>query len=182
MKKRSTMFKPLLMAVAVTACSESNTPIAPEAPQAAVIGAEIGALKRNSSQPVDLVATATIGEKGGRVSVGGVTLDVPRGALSDDTEITLTVPAGDYLQAQFAPHGLTFSKPAELTFNLAGTAAGGVPSLARSLAGVYFLDSLDDGLATALEVLPTRLNGVNLSFNISHFSGYCVSEGRCDCF
>lgn len=184
MKKRSTMFRTMLTAVAVTACGDQSAPIAPvDGPEASLVpGTEIAALKRSTSQPTDLVATATIGRKGGTIAVGGAVLRVPAGALSEDTEITMTVPAGDYLQVQFAPHGLTFTSSATLQLSLRGTAAEGDAGLLSNLVGAYFLDSLDDGLATVLELRPVSITGTTLRMPIDHFSGYCVADGKeCIC-
>ncbi len=61
---------------------------------------------------------------GGFVELNGFRVDIPAGALTEDTVITLdlpaTLPAANYVVADFGPHGLTFSRPVKLEFSLAG--------------------------------------------------------------
>ena len=177
--------KTLLMAVAVTACSEGSDLVAP-APQGGLVSSTgVAAVQAFSPRASDVTVTQTIGANGGTISGGGVTLSIPAGALSADTEISMTVPAGKFLEVQFAPHGLQFSQPATLSFGLAGTAAANA-RVAGSLAGMYFDGDLASGNFRALETFDVRVKGATLSYDISHFSGYCVVSGmdaddRCRC-
>lgn len=185
---RKSFVKSLLMAVAVTACSEASNPIAPEAaPQAGLISEALGntvgrVLELGSPRRADQTATATIGAAGGTLSAGGVTLTIPAGALAADEEITMTVPRGRFMEVEFAPHGLQFSQPATLSFDLRG--ANVSAATGRGLGGVYFEGSLANGQFRTLDTFDVRVRSGVLSFEIDHFSGYCVVTGmdnRCEC-
>ena len=69
-------------------------------------------------------------DSGGVVELGGVRLEVPPGALAQDTTITLDLPSDPtralYLVADFGPDGLQFSKPATIRFDLSGVDLVGV--------------------------------------------------------
>ena len=183
---RKSFVKTLLMAVAVTACSEGSDLVAP-APQGGLVSSTgVAAVQAFSPRASDVTVTQTVGVNGGTISGGGVTLSIPAGALSADTKISMTVPAGKFLEVQFAPHGLQFSQPATLSFGLAGTAAAANARLAASLTGVYFDGDLASGNFRALETFDVSVKGTTLSYQISHFSGYCVVSGmdaddRCRC-
>jgi hypothetical protein len=67
-----------------------------------------------SPQPY-AVTTRTIGPKGGKISVGTHRLDIPKGALSGDVEITAEQVSGSTNSVRFSPEGLHFDKKAQLT-------------------------------------------------------------------
>jgi len=79
-----------------------------------------------SDSEVETASTsATIDANGGSLSLEMVTVDIPAGALTDATEITLTV-AGDSGDAdaltpifELEPHGQVFAEPVTLTFDVA---------------------------------------------------------------
>jgi len=78
--------------------------------------------------------TTVIGSAGGKIAMaGGASLDIPAGALANDTAITIaqssaTSPAGALSPVyEFGPDGTTFSKPATVTLPVPqGTNAGSV--------------------------------------------------------
>ena len=180
---RNRVVKALLMAVAVTACSETGDPTA-ATPQNGLFNVAGAALQTFSPRASDATATRTIGPAGGTLDAGGVSLSIPAGALREDTEITMTVPAGRFLEVDFAPHGLQFDRPATLSFSLAGSAAALNARSAGGLAGAYFDGDLATGSFRTLETLNVRVRGTVLSYEIEHFSGYCVVSGmnsQCDC-
>lgn len=67
-------------------------------------------------------ASATIGGEGGRIEVLGLTLEVPEGALQEDTLVTVTrtelaAPGSGYTPLyRFDPEGLVFDLPASVSF------------------------------------------------------------------
>lgn len=82
--------------------------------------------KETEEEQGDLITRQTIGPMGGRLSGGGVTLEVPAFALTADTEFELRtstrdLSARDFLQdgGAFAigPEGLILRQPAELSFS-----------------------------------------------------------------
>lgn len=109
------IFAPFLLA----ACSESG----PTAP------APVALLHRSPTSGAQLAlcptewtssATARIGPDGGSVTVAGHRIDIPAGAVTRPTRITLRVPAGDALRVEItagaAPH-YTFLAPARVTIS-----------------------------------------------------------------
>lgn len=164
------------MAIAVTAaCADAPTAVAPTDSDAKIgVSGEasfvVGPLSTSSSR-----AVATIGAAGGTITAGGVTLSVPEGALTKDVTITVEVPVGMPLLAEFAPHGLQFAKPATVSFGL-----GGVDTEGLELEGAYFTGFTVTGEIEVEETFELEIEDGIASFDISHFSGYCVVGNRCD--
>jgi hypothetical protein len=90
--------------------------------------------------------------QGGYVELNGFRVDIPAGALAQDTRVTIDLPSdgllGQHLLAEFGPHGTQFSQPVTLTFPLAGVSLNGGPievarwegSAWRSLGGTVTAD------------------------------------------
>jgi hypothetical protein len=139
-------------------------------------------LLRTKPLPVPITVSKTIDSRGGTLSIpaAGVTVVVPRGALSEPTVITMTARAGSLVAYDFAPHGITFAKP--LVFNqlLRGTNATILSAPFLKLA--YYSDPSLLGATTAL--VSELITGVGslltgtFTAPIKHFSGYLVACGR----
>lgn len=119
-----------------------------------------------------------------RNSETGLTIVIPKGALSSNVTITVTAPAGQPVAYQFEPHGLRFAKQVQLRQDLSLTDLTAVLDL-NQLAGAYYAsDTLQydpsTGLAHVDELEPTSVDLLNLSttIKIQHFSGYVVAYGR----
>lgn len=123
----------------------------------------------------DISASQKIGPKGGTLTAAEVTVTIPRGALSTDTQITMLTLQGDKLYVLFWPHGLKFEKPATLSFDVGATSAKG--ALASELAGVYF-ENLFEVVPGALEKFAVSRFGNVVSFEINHFSYYGMYQKR----
>lgn len=132
-------------------------------------------------------ATAVIGPEGGRLEIAdaGVALVVPPSALDRPVELTLRALAGEAVAFEFAPHGLTFARPAEVHVRAEGTPAatllGGAASRTGGSAlagfmGVYFEGDPALGVEP-LETLETYLRDDAIVFEIDHFSGYACASG-----
>jgi len=111
--------------------------------------------------------TQTIGPAGGALVVGGQTLSVPPGALSDSVSITAVAPSDTLNRVVFQPEGLTFQQPASLTMSYANcsaiTAAKRIAYLNASGSILEYLPSVDDPSAQAVTA------------NLSHFSDYAIA-------
>lgn len=110
-------------------------------------------------QSTTTTTTRISADKGGQVtdSAGTVTLDIPAGALSEDTDITLAVSAATSATVSsvydFGPDGLTFLKPATLTIKVDASAVGDKEVAVAIEEGGKFVplsgSSYADGVATA---------------------------------
>jgi hypothetical protein len=59
-------------------------------------------------------------DHGGMVSYDRFTLRFPKGALTDDTYITIRNPGDGYLDCELEPHGIQFLQPVQLEMDLSG--------------------------------------------------------------
>ncbi|MEP7347057.1 MAG: hypothetical protein ABI877_17440, partial [Gemmatimonadaceae bacterium] len=100
---------------------------------------------------------------------------VPPGAVDSNVVFTVTAMAGSSVAYEFAPHGLTFKQPLQFRQNALRTLW--LPGL--RVGGGYFKDASQVDTkgkkGVVDETLPVTLNGLWLTFDIWHFSGYLVS-------
>jgi hypothetical protein len=156
---------------AAIACADNSAPTAPGATSAPAVNFARGKDPKKQQvavckQQKEAWATAQIGSRGGRVSVGGTTLTVPPGALRTTIAITAHVLPTTSARIQFLPEGLQFAVPATLSIPYAKceTPLFGV--------GVVYVQA-----DTVTEVEPSTNHPV-LKFvtaQISHFSSYAVA-------
>jgi hypothetical protein len=128
-------------------------------------------LGRDEPLEQDEVVIRTIGRDGGTIRLpnAGLTVTIPRGALSSDTRITVRAPAGDLLGYEFAPHGLQFNKPVTLTQEVTSQ------QVANGLEAIYFDGNLQPTVEV-LEVLPVSTLRATATWRIEHFSGYAMRQ------
>lgn len=192
LKRAVTMMSTAVAIGAFAGCASQDV-VAPVAPtvQAAdgLLGGVIGLVKnlltpvtgllRSTPLAVPVTRSITVDRNGGvlRVPETGLTVTIPRNAVSARVTITVTAVPGNVVAYEFAPHGLQFAVPLVFSQDLSGT--GGNTS---GLMGGYFkaLDQLNltTGRALVDEELAARIVGGAVQFDISHFSGYMVSTGR----
>ena len=148
-------------------------------------------LKRLTPLDSDISVSALIGPEGGsiKINAAGGKIDIPAGALSAPTTITMTALAGPNVAYEFQPHGLTFAQPVKIQQDLRTTWASVYPQLLGMAHGGYYdrtLDStfIDPGKLFAVvkehELGYLESNATQLKFYIGHFSGYLVTCGRAD--
>lgn len=174
----------LVLAALSVSCGDGAAPLTGPTPEieeavlyrvmkfSAATAPEVQAVRLDARRPAQS-ATARIDGKGGKISVGAVTLVIPQNALSSAVDITVTLPEHDYAVLDLQPHGLTFAKPIEITYGIAGTDAAGRSE--SELAGVYTETELVDGTAWALEVTEPKLTGEYVTFHTTHFSTYLLA-------
>jgi hypothetical protein len=175
----------VLASVAIVACasdSPSHT-AAPRTKSPDLLSGLIGmqGVQRTTPLASPITVTAVIGQLGGTLSIpaAGVTVTVPYGALSANTEITMTARAGALVAYDFSPHGITFAKPLVFRQSLKGTTASLLQAPLLKL-GYYE----DPSLLTETEGFVSQLldGAVNLltwtfTSTIPHFSGYMIGLG-----
>jgi hypothetical protein len=180
---------PLLVAAGVSCSSNEPTAAGPAAPDASRSGllSGLAGLPVVSSLPIipstlyaldggllscrveqTSTASAVIGPKGGRLSVGKHWIDFPANAVSVPTRITATAPAGSVVLVDFQPHGLVFNRRPVLWLDYSNCA---LP--AGSSAQVVYTDGLLDILERLLS-LDDQKHGVVYA-GLGHFSGYAVA-------
>ncbi|MDF1503863.1 hypothetical protein [Roseisolibacter sp. H3M3-2] len=196
----SARIRPLILAAAgaallstMVACAESPlAPVAPEAPapaaapQRGLVSGTVQTLTnvaglRWTAPATRASATKVIGAGGGTLTVGGLTMIVPRGAVAGSTTFTVTRLPGSVVAYDFQPHGIRFAQPVTLRVATLGTGIGLLPTL-TGVQGAHFVDeaSLNQaaGRAAVTELRPARVDLLGVTFDVTHFSGWMVSTGR----
>ncbi|MCC6772443.1 MAG: hypothetical protein IT360_14710 [Gemmatimonadaceae bacterium] len=114
------------------------------------------------------LAAGVIGPAGGTLWVGPHKLVIPANALSQYQLIIATVPMGSLVRVQFAPHGLTFSQPAQLTMSYSHCAPPGNAQFRVAYVG--------SGM-NILELPPSIDNrpASKVTGQIDHFSSYMIA-------
>lgn len=124
-------------------------------------------------EPGDKTSKAISAAEGGEVTLGGVTLAIPGGALADDTTVTVEVldkadqPGASEIVADvfdFGPDGTEFSKPVTLEFDVGDLK---VPSGKEAV--IAFLDGNE---WTTLE--DSELAGGKITASTTHFTPFTV--------
>jgi hypothetical protein len=178
-------------AVLSTALACADAPSAPASAEPAATprlelvstGVTATVLGRTLPLPYAHKAVAIIGSAGGTFSLpsAGLTVVVPPGAVSAPTTFTVSAPAGTGVWYEFGPHGARFAVPLTIRQDLRGTNV--LALLNPRLEAAYFTDgsaNYSAGIAKVKEFLPVAFNSTRteLSFRVSHFSGYMVATGR----
>lgn len=125
----------------------------------------------------------TLGQEGGEVVAGNVTLNFPAGAVPKKTEVTVTILDADAVDdlpatsddvklagfpAKFTPHGLTFEQPVDVAVGFDPQGSTDTPLVAMKL---------DNDQDTTWEVVPgAKFENGEASFQITGFSFYAVFE------
>jgi hypothetical protein len=185
----------VLSAVALTSCGNEHptAPLrleqaaAPESPSSDLLGSltsllSVNGLQRTTALSAPITVSKSIGTDGGTLAIpaAGVTVVIPKGALTKTTTVTMTARAGTLVAYDFAPHGIVFAKPLVFKQSLKGTNASLLNALSLRL-GYY----ADESLLTKTGALVTELLGgvvdtLSWTFTSSiwHFSGYVMTCGR----
>ena len=160
----------VVSAVVAAACAE---PAAPER-RAASLSTSTSQSLVACENATERTAAATITSLGGTVTVQGVTVDVPPGAVLAPTEITVRVPAGRFLLADIDATGFEhfrFESPITVSMDYAGCPPGQIGQGALS---VWYVG--DDG--AMLERMPTLDDRARkrVTFLTGHLSGYAIAN------
>jgi hypothetical protein len=124
----------------------------------------------DDTTPTETTVEVTIGAAGGTLTLGELTLEVPPGALAEDTVLTAVPlasppdPQGVVSAWDLGPDGLVFLVPATL-------GADGAPAPATDERATV---SWYDVVAGAWVDLPTTDTGAGLSAPVAHFTDFAV--------
>lgn len=185
-----------LGALAVASCGTEHltAPAAPQVQQPAPAASSndllgtvaslvtMNGLQRTRALPAPITVAKSVGPEGGTLAIpeAGVTVTIPRGALTAATKITMTARAGTLVAYDFAPHGITFAKPLVFSQSLRGTNATilNAPLLRLGYYQDASLLTRTGGIVS--ELLGGVVNALSWTFTskIPHFSGYILTCGR----
>ena len=183
----------LVAAAIVAACAGDQAFVAPRlgdgAPPLGVVtnpsGAPVLPIHRAVPLTQDRSWSFDVGPAGTVVRDGptGLTIEVPAGAVSESTHITVIALKGAPLAYRFEPHGLQFPVPIHLVQSLRGlNVRSGVLGIPPLFGGYFADDSLSTdsatGVARVLEVLPVLIDVKDHAaiLDVHHFSGYTVAS------
>jgi hypothetical protein len=137
---------------------------------------------------VEQTASAVIGPDGGTLSLPGsdFTMNIPSGALSARTTITVVAKGGSHVAYEMLPHGLRFLKPVTAAQGLQNTAiygtdAGNAIRTAYLPEGSDAIDADDSASPSELEAATTYYGVERVAethvWIINHFSRYILVSG-----
>src|ERR1700681_1520740 len=142
-----------------------------------------------SHSKVDQTVSAVVGPDGATLSlpVADFSINIPAGALSPPTAITIVSRAGSYVVYDMLPHGLRFAVPVTAVQGLR-TVAGYGTSASNSVRSAYLSQANEqvafDGSVSPveLEAATTYYYGVQSvaethSWIVNHFSRYILISG-----
>lgn len=142
-----------------------------------------------SHSKVDQTVSAVVGPDGATLSLPGAdfSMNIPAGALSAPTTITIVSRAGSYVVYDMLPHGLRFAVPVTAVQGLS-TVAGYGTSASNSVRSAYLSQANEqvafDGSVSPveLEAATTYYYGVQPvaethSWIVNHFSRYILISG-----
>jgi hypothetical protein len=160
-------------AIVLGACSDERVSAPVSRFASSIEEKEVNVVQRATANPGGS-ATQIIGPSGGSISVAGVTITLQAGAVTEPTAITVNVPAGRDVAAEFLPHGLTFKKPVSISFNLEGTLAENATAN-DAFGATYSVGVPQNGRARAIEPFMLVVKNKTGTLQTTHFSTYEVS-------
>jgi len=119
--------------------------------------------------------SAVVDALGGLVSAGGTTISIPAGALLGPTNVTVTVPASNYMEVDISVEGVDhflFELPVAVTVSYARCARF------RTFFGVVTAWHIDSETKALLEAMPSVDNKLarSVTFITGHLSGYALAN------
>ena len=120
-------------------------------------------------------ASALVTTLGGTVTAGGVSIAIPAGALLQDANVTVTVPASKYVEADISVEGsehFIFELPVVVTLSYARCTRSNIDL--RPLSAWY----IDSETKALLEKMPSLDNKLlrTVTFTTGHLSGYAIAN------
>ena len=120
-------------------------------------------------------ASALVTTAGGTVAAGGVSIAIPAGALLQDANVTVSVPASKYLEADISVEGsehFIFELPVVVTMSYARCTRSNIDL--RPLSAWY----IDSDTKALLEKMPSADDKLSrtVTFTTGHLSGYAIAN------
>jgi hypothetical protein len=106
----------VLAAMLFVGCSQTPTGSVDDGPK--VLARASRQASNVAASPVNLYADTVISaEHGGRLTLLDVTLEIPAGAVPNDTLFSITIPDDEVFYNEFGTDGLVFDKPVRVTMS-----------------------------------------------------------------
>jgi hypothetical protein len=120
--------------------------------------------------------TALIGIDGGTISIGGMSVLFPAGALLGPTNVTLTVPASRYVEIDIQTDGPNqfLDELLRPTVTISYARCGFRLDLLFRLVSAWYIDSATKALLEKQISIDNKLTRT-VTFRPSHFSGYAIA-------
>jgi hypothetical protein len=176
-----TVFASALLVVAVS-CSDSPTAPTPVTKTAADSSSKLLGISLFGSSPKLLYCpsnetestSAIIGSLGGTLSLLGTSVSIPGGALLGDTEVDLTIPAGQYMEVDLSVNNgqhITFLQPVVVTIDY--SRCNRWDTLFKLLS-VWNIDQDTKALLENMGGVDNKLTQ-QITFVTPHFSGFAIA-------
>jgi hypothetical protein len=184
-------------AIVLLACGDYSRSTSPALSQAKLVavrssfslvesGAKARAVRWGTAHSrIEQSASAVIGPDGGTLSLPGsdFTMNIPSGALSAPTTITVVAKGGSYVAYEMLPHGLQFLRSVTAIQGLQNTASYGTDN-GNSVRSAYLQEGRD-GIDVDDSASPSELEAATTYFDaarvaqthvwvINHFSRYIL--------
>ncbi len=164
----------ILLAGGLVNCSNYESPTAPATVAATGALTTSGVSQLLSGlltcrQQAYAITRQTVGPSGGTIRVGGHSLVIPQGALSQPVLITAEAPADFVASVRFEPEGLQFARQARLTLDYSACPAG------RLQLGKHVAYTTDRLQILALLLSVDDILRMRVSADLQHFSRYAVA-------
>jgi hypothetical protein len=162
-----------LLTLAILGCQpqDRDRPASPTEPRA-LLGLPIHILNCPTSE--DLAVTGVVSpDSGGTLQIRKWKLQVPPGAVTEPTEITMRVPAGNAVQVQFTANGAD-----HLQFRLPVTVTASYERCLLPPLGVLIAWYWEPATGALLQPMPSRMNLLQetVTFWTDHFSGFVIAN------
>lgn len=160
-----------LLVASITACTEPTAPGARDGDRALLAGAKLVVCPTSESQTTTALIDPLLG---GSLAIGGTRIDIDSGAVTLPTLLTMTVPAGNYVEVRITALGLEhflFEREIEISIDYSRCTRSDIDAAPL---GAWYIDGVTK---TPLE----NMGGVDdkaartVRFRTDHLSSYAIA-------
>jgi len=160
--------------IIVAACAVSDiTSVKPSSTDRSEVG--IGATLLECPSNASATTSGLLTPLGGVLSVGGATVVVPEGALLEPVNVTVTVPASQYVEVEVSVSGVdhyTFELPVAITISYDRCSRSNIDHAPLS---AWYIDSDSKALLAPMGGIDNKLLRT-VTFTTGHLSGYALAN------
>jgi hypothetical protein len=158
-----------VLSLSIAACTEPG--ISPEEPQFSTTTPSIVECPASETHST----SAWIGPLGGSLSLDGSSVTVPLGAVLVPTFITMTIPAGNYMQVDVSAAGVdhyVFERPVTMTIDYSRCTRTDIDLRPLS---IWYIDSSTHELLENMGGTDDKI-ARKVTFGTPHLSGYVIAD------